>query len=573
MSKRNVGELTVDTLARAGVRRIYGVVGDSLNAVTEAIRRQRTIEWVHVRNEEAGAFAAGAEAQLSGRLSSCGGSCGPGNLHLINGLYDCHRSGAPVLAIAAHIPSGEIGTGFFQETHPTLLFQECSHYCELISSPAQMPRVLQIAMQHAVGRGGVGVVVLPGDVAKMPADTSKSHDIATTYADVRPGDADLGRLVAIINDAKRITLLCGIGCMGAHDEVMALAARIKSPIVHTLRGKNVVETNNPFDVGMTGLIGFRSGFEAMESSDLLLMLGTDFPYDDWYPAKAKIAQIELRAERLGRRSRLDLGVVGHVRETLIALLPLVNEKTDRSHLDRGLGAYRSARDELDKLARARPSGQRIRPEYVTATLNDTAADDAIFTADTGMSTVWAARYLRMSGSRQLLGSFIHGSMANALPQAIGAQALFPKRQVVSMSGDGGFAMLMGDLLTLHQYSLPIKLVVYNNGALGMVELEQAVAGYPPFGVDLVNPNFARIAEAAGITGIRVEDSADVRDAVAQALRTDGPVLVDVTTDPRVLSMPPHITFDEMKGFSLALIKETLSGNVDEVAKYAEANVR
>jgi pyruvate dehydrogenase (quinone) len=573
MPKQSVAEVTIERLARAGVRRMYGVVGDSLNALTDVIRAHHAIEWVHVRHEEAGAFAAGAEAQLSGRLTVCVGSCGPGNTHLINGLYDCHRSGAPVLAIAAQIPSGEIGTGFFQETHPERLFVECSHYCELVSTPAQMPRVLQTAMQYAIGRGGVAVVVLPGDVARQAVpDTSKSHDVAAAYAAVRPCDADLERLADLVNGAARVTLLCGIGCANAHDAVIALAERIMAPVVHSLRGKPFVEPDNPFDVGMTGLIGFRSGFEAMESCDLLLMLGTDFPYDDWYPAKAKIVQLDVRAERLGRRSRLDLGLVGDVRETLDALLPRLRAKSDRRHLDRALASYRKARLGLDRLAHERPDDERIRPEYLTSVINEVATADAVFTADVGMTTVWAARYLRMGGGRRLLGSFVHGSMANALPQAIGAQLLYPGRQVISLSGDGGLSMLMGELLTLRQHALPLKIVVYNNGALGMVQLEQNVAGFPNFGTDLVNPSFAKLAEAIGFTGIRVERSSDVRDAVRQAFQSEGPVLLDVVTDPDVLSMPPHVTFDEMKGFSLYLLKETLGGDAREVVRLAEANV-
>jgi pyruvate dehydrogenase (quinone) len=573
MPNPTIATLLVDTLAKAGVRRIYGVVGDSLNPIIDAVRAQSTIEWIHVRHEEAGAFAAGAEAQLSGQLTVCAGSCGPGNLHLINGLYDCHRSGAPVLAIAAQVPSSEIGTGFFQETHPERLFTECSHYCELLGSPAQMPRVLQTAMQHAVGRGGVAVVVIPGDVAAEPVpDTSKSHGVAVARAAIRPTDSDLRRLATVIDDADRVTFLCGIGCTGAHDVVIQLAERLKAPIVHSLRGKEAVEPDNPYDVGMTGLIGFQSGYEAMESSDLLLMLGTDFPYDDWYPSRAKIVQIDIRAERLGRRSRLDLGLVGDVRETLSALMPLVHAKSGRTHLDHALAAYKRARTDLDEAADEHTTHRPIHPAYLTSLLNEKADSDAVFTADVGMNTVWAARYVRMHGARRLLGSFVHGSMANAMPQAIGAKLLYPDRQVIALCGDGGFAMMMGDVLTLRQHKVDVTLVVYNNGSLGMVQLEQAVAGYANFGVDLLNPNFARMAEAIGIHGIRVEDPGALSDAVDLALRTDGPVLLDVVTDAQVLSMPPHVTLRQAKGFSLYMIKEALAGHVGELVDMARANV-
>jgi pyruvate dehydrogenase (quinone) len=573
MPHPTIATLLVETLTRAGVKRIYGVVGDSLNPITDAVRKQSAIEWIHVRNEEAGAFAAGAEAQLSGQLTVCAGSCGPGNLHLINGLYDCHRSGAPVLAIAAQVPSSEIGTGFFQETHPDRLFVECSHYCELISSPDQMPRVLQTAMQHAVGRGGVAVVVIPGDVAAQSVpDTSKSHDVAFAKASVRPNDTDLRRLAAMIDAADRVTFLCGIGCAGAHDEVIQLAERLKAPIVHSLRGKESIEPDNPYDVGMTGLIGQHSGWEAMESSDLLLMLGTDFPYDDWYPSRSQIVQIDLRAERLGRRSRLDLGLVGDVRDTVAALLPLVRAKSSRAHLDGALRAYQHARAELDDVVQTHEHHRPIHPGLLTSLINAKADADAIFTCDVGMGTVWAARYLRMHTGRRLLGSFVHGSMANAMPQAIAAKLLYPDRQVIALCGDGGFAMLMGEVLTLLQHRIAPKLVIFNNSSLGMVQLEQAVAGYPNFGVDLVNPNFAKLAEALGMTGMRVEDPTQVADAVDAMLAAPGPVVLDVVTDSRVLAMPPHITLRQAREFSLYMVREVLAGDGAELGRLARANV-
>ena len=573
MAKPTVAAKVVETLAQAGVRRIYGVVGDSLNSIVDEVRRSDDIDWIHVRNEESGAFAAGAEAQLDGQLAVCAGSCGPGSVHLINGLYDCHRSMAPVLGIASHIPSSEIGTGYYQEIHPDRLFVECSHYCELISSPNQVPRTLQIAIQNAVGKGGVSVIGLPGDVAMQTVpDNSFSHRAVVGHPATRPSDEDLGRLADLLNGAGKITLFCGRGCAGAHEELMALCGRLEAPMVHALRGKEHVEYDNPYDVGMTGLIGFPSGYRAMESSDVLLMLGTDFPYDDWYPKRAKIAQVDIRPEHLGRRCRLDLGLVGDVKHVLQALLPLLDQKSDRSHLDESLKHYRKTRRTLDSHVKGIEGHRPIHPEYLTAVVSELADDDAVFAADNGMCTVWAARYLGMTKDRRLLGSFVHGSMANALPQAIGAKLLYPDRQVFSLSGDGGFAMLMGDFITLSQYDLPVKTVVYNNGALGMVRLEMEVDGLPDYGTDLKNPNFAKMAEAMEVTGIRVEDPTEVRPAIERALKHDGPVLVDVVTNPSELAMPPKTSVKQAKGFSLYMLKETLSGHGDDMVEMIESNL-
>ena len=576
MAKQTVAEELVDMLVRAGVQRIYGVVGDSLNPITDAVRRSGKIQWVHVRHEEAGAFAAGAEAQLMGRLAVCAGSCGPGHVHLINGLYDAHRSGAPVPAIAAHIPSNEIGSQFFQETHPSLLFNECSHYNETVSLPQQVPRVFQMAMQYAVAKGGVSVVALSGDVAAMPMPDNPSVSSDTVMAPrptVRPSDADLSRLAELLNGAKRVTIFGGLGCAGVHDELLALAEALKAPIGHTLRGKDVIEHDNPYDVGMTGLIGYGAAYETMHDCDVLLMLGTDFPYDTFLPTKPKIVQVDIRAEIIGRRCRVDLGLCGHIRETLQALLPLLTVKSDRGHLDGAQKNYQEAMRKLNVYVDHVSSRRPIHPEFLAATLNEAASADAAFAVDTGMCTVWAARYIRATQGRSLLGSFNHGSMANALPQAIGTQLLSPDRQVISMSGDGGFAMLMGDLLTILQYDLPVKLVIFNNSALGMVKLEMEVAGYPDWQTDLKNPNFAAMAEAMGMMGIRIEDSADVRAGLDRALAHPGPALVDVVTDPNALSMPPHISAGQVKGFALTMGKLILAGHVGEVVDTIEANAR
>ncbi len=564
----------ITALAEAGVTSIYGVVGDSLNSLTEAVRKHPDINWIGVRHEETGAFAAGAEAQLTGRLAVCAGSSGPGCIHLINGLYDAHRSMAPVLAIAAHIPSTEIGTGYFQESHPDRLFVDCSHYCELISSPKQMPRTLQVAMQNAIAQKGVSVIVLPGDIAQEKmVDVHLAHAVQATCPSIRPCDHDLGRLTDLLNASSRVTILAGAGCAGAHDQLMQLADALKAPIVHALRGKEFVEHDNPYDVGMTGLIGFASGHRALQACDLLLMLGTDFPYSDWYPEGKTVIQVDIRAHHLGRRCGLSLGVHGDVRETIGALLPHLEGKSDRRHLDRACSHYASARRRLDKHVKGIAGSRPIHPEFLTATLSDLASDEAIFTADVGMCTVWAARYLRMTRERRLLGSFTHGSMANALPQAIGAQVRFPDRQVICLSGDGGFAMMMGDFITLTQYDLPVKVVVYNNGSLGMVKLEQNVAGLRDFGTDLKNPDFAKVAEAMGATGLRVEDPSEVRPAIERALAIDGPVLVDVLTNPSELSMPPKATLKQARGYSLYLLKEILGGGAEGVVEDLKSNLR
>ncbi|TWT02872.1 ubiquinone-dependent pyruvate dehydrogenase [Reyranella sp. CPCC 100927] len=564
-------------LAAAGVKRIYGVVGDSLNGLTDALRRQGKIEWVHVRHEEVAAFAAGAEAHLTGALAVCAGSCGPGNLHLINGLFDCHRSRVPVLAIAAHIPSAEVGSGYFQETHPQDLFRECSHYSELAGSPAQMPRVLEVAIREAIGRQGVSVVVLPGDVAlqnAQDAPPSKPAGLLPRQPIVVPARDDLEKLAALLNSDARVTLLCGSGCQGAHDALLALGERLKAPMVHALKGKEHVEGNNPYDVGMTGLVGFSSGYYAMLDCDVLLMLGTDFPYRQFYPKgkSVRIAQIDIRPGQIGRRAAVDLGLVGDVRATIEALLPLLAEKRDRAHLDKAVAHYQRTRRDLDQLAIGKPGKRPIHPQQIAKAISDLATDDAIFTCDVGLPTVWAARYLAMNGKRRLMGSFWHGSMANAMAQAIGAQAAFPGRQVISLSGDGGFTMLMGDLLSLPQLGLPAKIVVFNNGALGFIEVEQKSTGFLPTGTELKNPNFAAMAEAAGIRGIRVEDPADVESGIAAALKHDGPVLVDAVVARTELPIPPTVTAEMAKGFTLYMLKAVFSGRGDELVDLARTNL-
>jgi pyruvate dehydrogenase (quinone) len=574
MRTETVADLLARALFQAGVKRIYGLVGDSLNGITESLRKQGEIEWIHVRHEESAAFAAGAEAHLTGNLAVCAGSCGPGNLHLINGLFDCHRSRVPVLAIAAQIPSAEIGRNYFQETHPQNLFQECSHYCELVTTAAQMPGVLETAIRVSVGERGVAVIVLPGDIAltEMPAEERLSAHLLPTPPIVRPRDSELASLATMLNAAPRVTLLCGRGCFGARSELMRLAEALKSPIVHALGGKEGVEHDNPYDVGMTGLIGFSSGFHAMRECDMLLMLGTDFPYRQFYPTTAKIAQVDLRAANLGRRCPIDIGLVGDVAATIDALLPFLMPKQNQEHLNQCLANYAEARKGLDELAVGHPGRKPIHPQYLAKVVSDLTAQDTVFTCDVGTPTIWAARYLKLGHNRRLVGSFVHGSMANAMPQAIGAQAAFKGRQVVALCGDGGFAMLMGDFITLVQQKLPVKIVIFNNGALGFVELEMKVAGILETGVELINPDFASMARAMGVFARRVEDPAELESAVREVIAHDGPALLDVLTNRQELSMPPNLELAQVTGFSLYLMKAVMNGRGEAVIDLAQTNL-
>jgi pyruvate dehydrogenase (quinone) len=569
---RTAADYMAEALAQAGVRRIYGVVGDSLNGFSDALRRLKSIDWIHVRHEEGAAFAAGAEAHLTGNLAVCAGSCGPGNLHLINGLYDAHRSNVPVLAIAAHIPSSEIGIDYFQSTHPESLFKECSHYVELVSHADQLPQVLLRAMRVAVGQRGVAVVVLPGDVALQPLTKPVPSWLLPAVPVVRPNADELQALSELLNSSDRVTLLCGAGCGGAHDEVVELARKLKAPIVHSLRGKEYIEYDNPFDVGMTGLVGFASGYRAMKQCDALLMLGTDFPYRQFFPEDARIAQVDIRAAALGNRCPLDLGILGSVKDTLKALLPLIEEKTDTAHLNEILRDYRKARADLDALAESGPNSKVIHPQYVTRVVSELAQDDAIFSCDVGTPIAWTARYLKMNGRRRLVGSFNHGSMANSMLQAIGAQAAFPQRQVISMSGDGGFTMMMGEFVTLLQTNLPLKIVVLNNGTLGFVELEMKASGFLDVGCDLKNPNFAAMAQAMGIKGVRVESPQNLPAAVKEVLAHKGPALLDVVSARQELVMPPTTTIDEAHKFGLFMLKAVLDGRAGELIDLAKVNL-
>ncbi len=570
---KKVAEQLVEMLIDAGIKRIYAVTGDSLNEVNDAVRRSGKIDWIHVRHEEAGAYAAAAEAELEG-LACCAGSSGPGHVHLINGLYDAHRSGAPVIAIASTCPSGEFGTDFFQETNTIKLFDDCSSYNVLANTPVQFPRMMQQALQHARHRKGVAVIGLPGDVAGMEAEESVAATGAFPGAAVmRPSDADLRILADMVNGSKKTTIFCGIGCRNAHDEVIALADKIKAPVGYSFRGKMYVQHHNPNEVGMTGLLGLPSAYHAMQECDLLILLGTDFPYTNFLPKHCKIIQVDVKPEVIGRRAKVTLGLGGTVKDTIQALLPLLNEKKDDEFLKDQLDFYAKVKKAIRVYVDDPGETDLIHPEYVCSVINELAADNAIFTVDTGMSCIWGARYLDATGKREMLGSFNHGSMANAMPQAIGAALARPDQQIIALCGDGGLSMLLGDLSTIKQYNLPVKLIVFNNRSLGMVKLEMQVEGLPDSQTDMPDTDFSAIAEAMGIKGFTAHTPREARTAIGMALATEGPALVNILTDPNALAMPPKATFDQMKGFAVSMTKMMFNGKADEVIAIIKSNYK
>jgi len=570
---KSVSDQLVQMLVSAGIKRIYAVTGDSLNEVNDAVRREGSIQWIHVRHEEAGAYAAGAEAQLNG-IACCAGSSGPGHVHLINGLYDAHRSGAPVIAIASTVASFEFGTDYFQETNIIKLFDDCSYYNQIATTPKQLPRMLQSAIQTALHRKGVAVVGLPGDLTKMDAeeiDTSTQNYNPIPL--IRPADEDLQTLASLIDGHNKITIFCGIGCAGAHDEVVELSQKIHATVGYSFRAKMDIQYNNPNEIGMTGLLGLPAAFHSMHESDLLILLGTDFPYTPFMPTDCKIVQVDIKPERIGRRAKVDVGLCGSVKDTITALLPLIQQKKDDSFLKAQLKVYADVKDKMQTYVDDTGKKELIHPEFVASTLNELAASDTIFTVDTGMSCVWGSRYINATGKRKMLGSFNHGSMANAMPQAIGAALACPGRQVIALCGDGGLSMLLGDLATISQYNLPIKIIVFNNRSLGMVKLEMEVAGLPDWQTDMHNPDFAMVAQAMGIKGITVKDPDDVKQAIREALSFKGPALVNILTDPNALAMPPKIEFEQVKGMALSMTKLILNGRMDEVLDTVKANYK
>ena len=572
MAKKRISDVLIEVLANAGIERIYGITGDSLNSVNDSLRRNGKIAFEHVRHEETAAFAAGAEASLTGKLTVCAGSSGPGNLHLINGLFDCHRNRVPVLAIASHIPQSEVGLNYFQETHPENLFKECSCFCELISNPKQIPEILFRAMNAAVGNQDVAVIVLPGDVAVMETEIDELpvwHHPRLPH--IVPQREDIEEMSAHLEKGERITLFCGAGCEGAHDEVVELAKRLQAPVVHAFRGKEWVEWDNPYDVGMTGLLGYTSGYRAIEHCDTLIMLGTDFPYRPFYPENAKVIQVDRDPSALGRRVPLTQGIIGTVKDTLKELLPLVGQRENTEFIDTIRKEYTKFRENLDSYAAAESDGVAIHPQYFVSRLNKLAAEDAIFTFDVGTPVIWTARHLKTNGKRRILGSYNHGSMANAMMHAIGAQNVCPNRQVISLSGDGGFTMMMGEMLTLKQLNLPIKIFVFNNEELSFIAMEMKASGYLDYATDFVNPDFGKLAEAAGIKGVSIQNSSEVDEKIMEALNHNGPVIVNVRVDKQELAMPPKIAYQQAKGFSKYLINAILDGRGTELKEMAKTN--
>jgi pyruvate dehydrogenase (quinone) len=565
-----VAELLIESLADYGVTSVWGVVGDALNPVTDAIRREDRIEWIGVRHEEVGAFAASAQAQLTGRLSVCMGTVGPGAIHLLNGLYDARKSHAPVLAICGQVPREEMGTEFFQEVDNDALFSDVAVYHRTVTSIDQLPMLVEQAGNTAIQDSGVAVLTLPGDVGglHLPKGTATPRFVETRPRSMPAPDV-VQQAASLLNGAGRVTLLVGQGARDARDEVLELAERLSAPMVLTLKAKEGLERDNGYQVGQSGLLGNHATAKAFEGCDVLFLVGTDFPYRDFLPSGKTVIQLDVRGAHIGRRTPVDLALVGDAALGLQALLPLLTQKADRHHLDEALTTYAQWRERqarfTDPAYDHKPRGllrrkvdnpeSRIRPELLAAAVDRHAAQDAVFTTDTGMATVWLSRFVEMTGRRRLVGSFNLGSMANAMPQALGASALDRRRQVVAFCGDGGLSMLMGDLITAVTHNLPVKLVVFDNGRLGMVKLEMEQVGLPEYGTVLNNPDFARVAEAIGMRGIRVERPGDVDAAVREALAYDGPVLLDVLTNPDEVAIPPSPTLEQGWGFAIAKTKE------------------
>ncbi|HEX5307214.1 MAG TPA: thiamine pyrophosphate-dependent enzyme [Dyella sp.] len=569
MAKKKVADIIIETLAEAGVQRCYGIVGDTLNHITDAIRRSE-IEWVHMRHEEAGAMAAGGEALITGRLTACAGTCGPGSLHFINGLFEAHRNRAPVVLIATQVATGEMGMDFPQEVDLKPIYDTCSHFCCYVHSPAQARRVTALAAQAALNKHGVAVIIVPGDISAMEVEEGLPFRPHQPRPVLRPSDEELDAIAQRINAGKRVTLYCGSGCEGAEQEIVALAAKIKAPVAHTSRAKDFIEPNNPYNVGMTGILGVPSGFRAIDACDTLLLLGADFAWSQFYPHEATIIQVDSDATHLGRRYPVDLGVVGQVKETLQALLPRLHAREDHGFLRNSLRHRESTLERRHDEEHAGHDGL-IHPQYLTGLIDKHAADDAIFTADGGSPMVWLLRHIRSNGKRRTLTSLVHGTMANAMPSALGIKKALPQRQVISLSGDGGLAMLLGDLLTAVQENIAIKVIVYNNGSLGFVEMEQKVEGLLDAFTELKNPDFARLADAMGIYGRRVESADTLDEAIQDVLSRPGPALLDVRVNRYELVMPPKVEPGQVLHTALYSAKAVLAGRGDEVGELLRSN--
>jgi pyruvate dehydrogenase (quinone) len=575
MSK-NVADVLWEMLVNAGVKRCYGIVGDALNPVIDALRRNGKIEFIHVRNEEYGAFAAVAEAYLTDNPVAVCGTAGPGVVHLFNGLMDARKEGAAVIAIAGDVESKLIDTAALEEMNPYKFFDAAALYIGRLVNPEQARAVINTAILTAVTEKGPTVISLPGDVAAADAADQSSEIRIPARAVVRPSDADLDQLAKMVNDAKKVAIFGGDGCRDGRDEVIQLAQKLKAPVGYSFRGKQWLEHDNPNAVGMTGLLGYGGAYGAINDADLLLLLGTDFPFSEFLPGgKVKKVQVDKNPKHIGRRTALDLGLVGDVKATVTALLKSVSEKTETRFLEKHLADTKSFHELLQHYVVKGPGIKPIRPEFLAATLNEVAADDAMFFVDTGTACIWMARHVFGSKNRRLFGSFSWASMANAAPNAFGAQLAFPGRQTIAMCGDGGFAMLgLGDLLTQVERESSVVQIILNNGSLDFVNIEQQEAGFVPFGVKFKNPDFAKVAEAMGAKGIRIEDPGDVREGLAEALAyKSGPVVVDAVVDPFALSLPSHVPFHTATGFTLSIAKQVLSGKMDDVIKMAERNLK
>lgn len=571
---KTVAELLVENLVNAGVKRLYAVTGDSLNPINDAVRRDGRLEWIHVRHEEAGAYAASMDAELDG-IGCCMGSSGPGHVHLINGLYDANKSGNPVIAIATTINTDRMGVDNFQETNIIKLFDDCSKYCVMASTPQQAAQAFQSAIQHAIEKRGVAVVGLPGDVSEADVeDIPSSHTNYYTKSKLIPGNEEMAELAGVINSHEKVMLFCGYGCKDAQEEAMQLSEILNAPMGYSFRGKIFFDKiSNPYAIGLNGLLGSKSGFTAMHEADLVILLGTDFPYTAFLPEKNKIIQIDHKPERIGRRAKVDYGYAGNIKDTLEVLLPLLERKSDDTFLKDMRKLHDDQEEKYKSYVEEKSKDKFIHPEFVASVIDAVASDDAIFTVDTGMSAVWAARYIKGRRNRYLTGSFNHGSMANAMPMAIGAGLSRPNRQVIALCGDGGISMLLGDLMTISQYNIPVKIIIFNNRSLGMVKLEMQVAGYPEWQTEMKNPDFAKVAEAMEIKAWNVDACENVKDTLQQALAHNGPALVNIFTDPNALAMPPKLAFDQVKGFATTMGKLMLNGQAADVIDTAKSNLK
>ena len=570
MTKR-VADVIVETLQAAGVKNCYGIVGDTLNRIAHAIDLSE-INWVHMRHEEAGAFAAQAEAQLTGGLTACAGSCGPGSLHFINGLYEANRNRAPVILIASQIMRKDLGFESIQEVDFLHVYQGCSVYCEMILTPEQARRKVVAACQAALTRRGVAVLIVPVDISNSAAVDELPYTVHTSRPLIRPSDADLDAMAAVLNQAKSITIYAGAGCAGAHEEVVATASRLKAPTAHTSRGKDFVEYDNPYNVGMTGMIGGAAGYHAVLDCDALLLLGADFAWPQFYPNKAKILQIDDNPTHIGRRHPVAIGAVGDIKTTLQALLPRLQQHEDNAFLDGHV--QRHGKDVAAAKAETASGSDAISGTYLTKIINQHAAQDALFTADDGTALVWALRHIDTGGKRRTFGSLLHGTMASGMSSALGLQKCQPGRQVVCLAGDGGFSMLLGDLMTAVQENLPIKIAVYNNGKLGFIDIEQKSVGLIPTFTDLKNPNFGDVAKAMGVWGHQVSQAGELEESVKTWLAQPGPAVLDVKVKPMQLVTPPSpfVSPEAVVGMAVYTAKAILQGKGHDVWEMVVENI-